>query len=721
MSNQAKTLSIALAVIVLLLASFAVYFFYFKPSQIEGQISEPHAQNRLIVKFKNDAKDKVKKEKTISGADIGVGSVSELNQKEKVDKIEKITPENNEKVKGASTENENLDLLYVLEFSEEKNIAQLVNEYEKNPEIEYAEPDYELKTQLAPNDPYYYSSGSWGQGYADLWGIKKINSAGAWDYNTGSQDVVVAVIDTGIDYNHSDIANNIWVNNDEIPSNGVDDDGNGYIDDYYGYDFYNGDSDPMDDHAHGTHCAGTIAAVGNNNLGVVGVGWNTKVMAVKFLSRYGSGYYSDAISSIYYAVNNGANVLSNSWGGGGRYTAMQTAIDYAYNNGVVFVAAAGNSNSDAYYFTPAGLDHVVTVAATDYQDNKASFSSWGDVVEVSAPGVDVLSLKSSQGSCTTVANYYCRMSGTSMATPHTAGLAALILANDINFTPDEVTSYLTNNADDLGTPGKDIYFGYGRINSYNSVAESGTPVTHPEGSIIKSRDSATTYRIENGQKRSFPSAAVYSSWSNSWSDVVEVRAVDINSYSEGSQMQLRPGVLVRANDSPSVYLIDGSNRLPISSAQVYIDLGYSWSAIRVVSPSELEDYNVGDSVSDTGSHIDGSLVRTQSSYAVYLLDNGQRRVIPSAQIFNNRYRWQDISVISSSEMNGYPSGSRVGFKDGTLISVIGSPAVYVISNSEKRAIASVSVFLRMGYSWRKIVAVTSSEASNYPTGTPINI
>jgi len=721
MSSQAKTLSIVLILAVVLVASLLVYFFYFRPNSIVGQVSEPHAKNRLIIKFKTDVKDEVKKDKTISGADIGVASVSELNQKEKVDKIEKITPKEDTKVKGASTESENLDLLYVLEFGEEKNVAELIKEYEKNPDIEYAEPDYELTTQLTPNDPFYYSSGSWGQSYPDLWGIRKINSAGAWDYNTGSSDVVVAVIDTGIDYTHPDIAANVWTNSDEVPSNGIDDDGNGYVDDYYGYDFYNTDPNPMDDHAHGTHCAGTVAAVGNNGLGVVGVGWNTKVMAVKFLSQFGSGYYSDAISSIYYAVNNGANVLSNSWGGGGRYTSMQTAINYAYNNGVVFIAAAGNSNSDAYYFTPAGLDHVVTVAATDHNDNKASFSSWGDVVEVAAPGVDVLSLKSSQGSCTTVASKYCRMSGTSMATPHTAGLAALILANDINMSPDDVLMYLTDFADDLGTPGKDIYFGYGRINANNSVAESGSPITHPEGSIIKSRDSAAAYKIENGQKRLFPNASVYVSWSNSWSDIVGVRTIDIDEYEEGSEMQFRPGILARANDSATVYLISDSNRLPVSSAQVYIGLGYSWSAIRVVSPAELENYNTGDSVSDTGSHIDGSLVRTQSSYAVYLIDNGQKRIIPSAQIFSNRYRWQDISVISQTEMNNYPEGNRVGFKDGTLISIYGNPAVYVITAGEKRAISSASVFNRMGYSWRKIISVYASEANNYPTGTPISL
>ena len=266
-----------------------------------------------------------------------------------------------------------------------------------------------------------------------------------------------------------------------------------------------------------------------------------KIMAIKFLNSGGSGYISDAVSSTYYGVNNGAKVLSNSWGGGGRSSTMQTAINYAYNNNVVFVAAAGNSNSDAYNYTPAGLDHVMTIAATDYQDNKASFSSWGDVVEFAAPGVDVLSLKSSGGSCTTVGTNFCRMSGTSMATPHLAGLSALILSENPTMTPDEVQNVMQNGADDLGTPGKDIYFGYGRINAANSV----NPLAHVDGTLIRTASAPEVYLLEGGAKRHIPSPEVFVSWFD-WGDII---AVSLSEMEVDKIFQKGPAFLHKAENT----------------------------------------------------------------------------------------------------------------------------------------------------------------------------
>jgi len=262
------------------------------------------------------------------------------------------------------------------------------------------EPNYRVRAARIPNDPRF----------PQLWGMHNTGQTGgtedadidapeAWDVATGvpeTSDVIVGIIDTGIDYLHPDLAANMWVNPGEIPGNGIDDDGNGYKDDVYGYDFFQEDGDPSDAYGHGTHCAGTIAGVGDNGLGVAGVNWRCKVMAIRFLDASGYGNTGDAIESVIYGVNNGVKILSNSWGGGGYSEALESAITYARDNGVLFVAAAGNwgMNTDSEPFYPASYEvsNVISVAATDHKDMLASFSSYSDEsVDVGAPGVSILS------------------------------------------------------------------------------------------------------------------------------------------------------------------------------------------------------------------------------------------------------------------------------------------------------------------------------------------
>ncbi|HZN02383.1 MAG TPA: S8 family peptidase, partial [Candidatus Polarisedimenticolia bacterium] len=275
--------------------------------------------------------------------------------------------------------------------------VQAIERLMRNPRVVYAEPNYILTADVVPNDPRFnelYGMLNTGQtgGTTDA----DIDADQAWGVSRGSHDVLVGVIDTGIDYNHPDLAANIWTNPGEIPGNTIDDDGNGFVDDIHGYDFANNDSDPFDDNGHGSHCSGTIGGVGNNGVGVAGVNWQVSLMALKFLSGGGSGTTANAVRAVEYSTMMGVDLTSNSWGGGGFSQALYDAVAAAGAANIAFVAAAGNDGTDndvsPHYPSNYDLANVISVAATDHNDAKASFSNWGaTTVDLGAPGVNILS------------------------------------------------------------------------------------------------------------------------------------------------------------------------------------------------------------------------------------------------------------------------------------------------------------------------------------------
>ncbi len=321
----------------------------------------------------------------------------------------------------------------------------------KNPNIEYVEPNWIIKISDGSSSEAFEPTDDQ---YKKQWGLKNtgkngglfggvagedINAASAWSLTTGSRDVKVAVIDTGVDYRHPDLKKQMDVNELELNgSAGVDDDGNGYVDDIYGYDFANKDGDPMDGHSHGTHCAGVIGA-SHDGKGIAGVMGQVKLIGIKFLSDKGSGETIDAISSIEYAIKRGVNVMSNSWGGGEYSEALKEAISHANDVGIVFVAAAGNesSNNDSRPTYPANYDlpNVITVGSFAATGSASSFSNYGvKSVHVFAPGSSIVS---------TVPNArYSSMSGTSMACPHVAGVVGLVLSQKPTLSPIEVRDIL---------------------------------------------------------------------------------------------------------------------------------------------------------------------------------------------------------------------------------------------------------------------------------------
>lgn len=296
-----------------------------------------------------------------------------------------------------------------------------------------------IKLTATPNDPMYYLT--WGlndPAYSD------IDAPAAWDRNQGDSNLAVAVIDTGVDYNHPDLAANMWVNALEVPANGTDDDGNGYIDDIHGINAINLTGNPMDDQGHGTHVAGTIAARGNNGVGLVGVNWQSRIIAVKFLGSSGSGTLYDAIVGIDYVTalkNRGENIVlsNNSWGCNCNFSPMYDAILRAQNAGLLFVAAAGNNGvsneTTPHYPSSFSLDNIISVAASGYYGALTSFSNYGTVsVDLAAPGYRIASTYPGGG--------YVYLSGTSMASPHVAGALALLKSHAPHLTWQELRSTL---------------------------------------------------------------------------------------------------------------------------------------------------------------------------------------------------------------------------------------------------------------------------------------
>lgn len=486
---------------------------------------------------------------------------------------------------------------------------------------------------LTPNDKFF----------SDQWYLKKINVPTAWNATTGSSDVIVAILDTGFDLDHPDLQNQIWINKNEIPMDGIDNDGNGYIDDVNGYDFIDQDATPEPNPnksyneaavSHGTVIAGIIGAETNNEIGIAGINWKVKLMDVRILGNDGSGNSKTARKGIEYAIKNRAKIINLSFTGFDNDPELENAIKAANEVGVLVVAAVGNTegggiNLDLKPIYPAcdgqgNADNgIIGVAATDESDAKATFSNYGsNCTDLSAPGVDILSTVYQNDTWLPFSNGYYQdgWSGTSMAAPIVSGSAALILSLHPTLKPEQVKNILRLSADPVHETGlAQGKMGAGRLNIASALilADQIYPPEAPVGSLIKLSCSqnasvfdpckAVYFYGQDGKRHAFPNDKVYFSWYKNFSTVKEVSQTFMSSLSLGKNVTYHPGLkLVKFQSVPIVYAVEAKGILrAIATEGVAISLyGTDWNKkVDDISDAFFSNYTFGAKIETAGDYI----------------------------------------------------------------------------------------------------------------------
>lgn len=495
-------LLLTILVLGVLCVSQESYGFY--PNKPGANQTEAYHPTRLIVKFKPQAAQQMNL-KMVSGVmTTGISQLDNLNSQFKVKKQEKLFKE----FEKTALKSESFSRIHILEVPEGTDLKQMKADYEKLPEVEYAELDYKVELFEEPNDPlfphqwYLNNLGveqNGGQGY---YGIDRTDyynhiltlKFGTYDADVDALEVfqrsdektvpLVGIIDTGVDLDHEDLAANIWTNPGEIAGNGIDDDHNGFVDDIHGWDFSGNstdsvleDNDPTDYLGHGTHCAGIVAAVRDNGMGVSGINTPCKIMVIKTFPMATTSVQTKAIV---YAADMGCDVINMSWGGPYPSSLLEDAIDYALSKGTLPVAAAGNTSIEDNLY-PGSLPQVLTVGASNSKDEVTYFSTYGEQIDVVAPGEDILSLRAdytdmydwTPGGAHIINEKYFLADGTSMAAPCVVGVATYLKSVSPGISNDSLISIIERSADDiiypfggdsLYSPGKDKYSGYGRVN-----------------------------------------------------------------------------------------------------------------------------------------------------------------------------------------------------------------------------------------------------------------
>lgn len=472
---------------------------------------------------------------------------------------------------------------------------------------------------LTPNDDYY----------SELWYLPKIGAEEAWDTTTGSSEIVVAVLDAGFDMNHIDLEDNLWMNAGEVAGNGLDDDGNGYVDDVHGWDFVDDDDylgpdtsegSLLEAVSHGSAVAGVIGAIGNNDEGVTGVNWDVSIMTLRTLNSIGVGDSYATAQAVDYAVANGADVINLSFSGDTLDGVLRDAVRDAYNAGVVVVAAMGNENinTDQTAVYPACFgaftdeDWVIGVAATTETDEKASFSNFGaNCVDISAPGVGFVGLGYYEPTEDYYSEYTGTWSGTSMAAPVVSGAAALVLSRFPDLTPLEIQNILQLSVDPVVlTQPLSGKMGAGRINIAKALeiaAEYSVDAVEEEIMFIRGESFSTVYAInDDGERLIVMDTNTYFTYEDSFDAVSTVSDAELANFDLGGVVLPKAGVvLVKIQSDPRVYALEASSLNPfaprlreIASEEVAVDMyGANWSDYVIdIEPTFFTKFGTGSRI-----------------------------------------------------------------------------------------------------------------------------
>lgn len=576
-------------------------------------------------------------------------------------------------------------------------VQKAIDVLQRLPFVEYVEPDHVRRP--ATNDTYYdllWGLENTGQSINGVTGTADadIDADLAWTIASGDPGFVVAVIDSGVEYSHEDLRNNVWVNPGEVAGDGIDNDGNGFVDDIHGWDFFAGDNDPMDEDGHGTHVAGTICAERDNGTGVAGVVGQCEIMALRFLGPDG-GYTSDAVAALDYAVGQGVKLSNNSWGGGGYSQGLYDAITRAEAAGHLFVAAAGNGgddqigdDNDAIPHYPASYDrpNVLAVAATDNRDGLAGFSNYGAAsVDLGAPGVDIAS--TSQG------GYYWS-SGTSMAAPHVAGVAALLFSNHPDWTYAEVSGrIMTTTRTIAALDGKTVSGGV--VNAYEAALEPAAAPLAPSGlaAAAASYEQIDLTWTDNSTDESGFTIERTLSTDTTWAPIAQV-GQDTTSYSD-SGLDSETGYTYRV----SAYNSAGSSP-------------YSNTASATTEPVPSGTEHVSNGESNGAGTVSGSYVDTWSddgvAEAITERSSGGR---PSSRYSYLEHTWTfEVPAGSASlHLNAWSGASADGDAFRFSYSVDGSAFTEMLTIAGGDDSSWTSYLLPSGVSGTVYIRVTDTD------------
>lgn len=487
---------------------------------------------------------------------------------------------------------------------------------------------------LTPNDP----------DYPKQWYLGNLQMPKVWGMETGKGSVIVAVIDSGVDVSHPDLHDNIWVNQKEIVGDGIDNDHNGYVDDGQGWDFVTNTNDPNPKYdsdclatetcskeaiIHGTLVAGVIAAVGNNSYGTTGVAWNIKIMPLRVLNENGSGNTNDVVRAINYAIDNGASIINLSFVGDTYDASLEKAIERAYLNGVMVVAAAGNENTDGRSVNmdvrpmypvcshgTNGENIVLGVAALDKNNKLSNFSNFGSsCVDIAAPGEDIYGLLYQNDNNPEFLNYFGGYySGTSLAAPIVTGIAALIKSYNPSLTGKDITDLILKNADNINGINPDFAgkLGSGLIDPVKIFQVLKNANFNP---LIKGSTDAVYYNGADGKRYFFPDRNTFLSWYDNFNGVKKISDADLTMIPFGGVVNYRPGSLIKITSVPNVYVVTHNGVLRWIKTEDLAKMLYgdNWMAlVRDVPDSFFANYKMGEPI-DLPTSFDPNLEKNTNS------------------------------------------------------------------------------------------------------------